>query len=87
MTLDEEAASDEWVNHITKRAAELTSAAYNQAIDGGFTVLVVEGTDIVEMSAHGRGKVVGKVKPKQRVVTGKKFKVAHSSHLTNNWPL
>jgi hypothetical protein len=75
MSPNEDSKPDEWVNHISLRAAELTIAAYNRAINNGLTVLVVDGTEIVEMSDRGRGKVVGNVPPKQRVVTGRTFKI------------
>lgn len=59
------------MSHFTKRAAELTTAAYNCEVNKGLTALVVDGRDIVEMSAQGCSQVVGNFRPKQRVVNEK----------------
>lgn len=56
---------------IPRLAVEATTAAYHRALSAGLSVLVVKGTDIVEVSLGAVDRVVGSVPPRRKVAVGK----------------
>jgi hypothetical protein len=60
---------------IPRLAAGATYAAYVRALAAGHTVLKVEGSNIVALTAEGIRRVIGPVKPRRKVTVGEVIKV------------
>lgn len=60
---------------IPRLAAEATTAAYHRALSTGLGVLVVRGTDLVQVSTTAPDKIVGSVPPRRPVILGKTYVV------------
>lgn len=60
---------------IPRLAAEATTAAYHRALSTGLAVLVVRGTDLIEVSINTPDKIVGSVPLRTKVAVGKTFVV------------
>lgn len=60
---------------IPEKAAAATHTAYVRALAAGRTVLKVEGSNVIALSAKGVQEVIGPVKPRRKVIVGEVIKV------------